>query len=59
MRLDLAFLESPHRLYVDLHNREHPQAVFDMHQMGRKGARFMVHPFIDPLDPNGPRPPRP
>ena len=40
------------RLYAELHNREHPQAVFDMHQMGRNGVRFMVPPFIDPLDPN-------
>jgi hypothetical protein len=38
--------------YVKLYNREHPQLVFDMHQMGRDGARFMVPPFIDPLDPN-------
>lgn len=40
------------RLIAALHNREHPQLVFDMHQMGRDGARFMLPPFIDPLDPN-------
>ncbi len=40
------------RIYADLHNRERPQLVFDMHQMMRDGARFMVPPFIDPLDPN-------
>lgn len=40
------------RLIAAFHNREHPQLVFDMHQMGRDGARFMVPPFIDPLDPN-------
>src|SRR5690606_27573216 len=40
------------RVFVDLHNREHPQAVFDMHQMGRNGVRYMVPPFTDPLDPN-------
>ena len=40
------------RLYAALHNREHPQIFFDMHQMNRDGARFMVPPFFDPLDPN-------
>ena len=40
------------RLIAALHNREHPQLVLDMHQMWRDGPRFMVPPFIDPLDPN-------
>ena len=46
----LTQVENQH--FAALHNREHPQLVFDMHQMGRAGARFMVPPFIDPLDPN-------
>ena len=37
-------------MYAALHNREHPQLAFDMHQMYRDGVRFMVPPFIDPLE---------
>ena len=46
----LTQVENQH--FAAMHNREHPQLVFDMHQMGRDAARFMVPPFIDPLDPN-------
>ena len=44
--------QKENQLYAGFHNREHPQLVFDMHQMYRDGARFMVPPFIDPLDVN-------
>ncbi len=44
--------QKENQLYAAFHNREHPQLVFDMHQMNRDGARFMVPPFIDPLDAN-------
>ncbi len=31
-----------------------PQIIYDVHQMGNKGARFFVPPFFDPLNPNVP-----
>ncbi len=31
-----------------------PQIIYDVHQMGNKGARFFVPPFFDPLNPNIP-----
>ncbi len=29
-----------------------PQVLYDIHQMGRTGARIFVPPFLDPLNPN-------
>jgi hypothetical protein len=29
-----------------------PQVLYDIHQMGRSGARLFVPPFLDPLNPN-------
>jgi hypothetical protein len=35
-----------------LHNVWHPQIVHDIHQMGSRGARIFMPPWIDPVEPN-------
>ncbi len=37
---------------AEIHNRWHPQIVYDVHQMGSHSARIFVPPFIDPIDQN-------
>jgi hypothetical protein len=47
------FSQQETRLAISLlHNVWHPQIVYDVHQMGRHGARMFVPPWIDPIDPN-------
>jgi hypothetical protein len=35
-----------------LYERWFPQVVWDVHQMGNRGARFFIPPFADPLNAN-------
>ncbi len=35
-----------------LHDRWRPQIVHDVHQMGTKGARLFLPPYLDPWEPN-------
>ena len=43
------------RLVTDLFWKQwFPQIVYDVHQMGQNGARFIIPPFFDPPNPNIP-----
>jgi len=47
------FTQKENRLTVEkIHNRWHPQIVYDLHQTGKTRERLFVPPFIDPVDPN-------
>ncbi|HEV8131642.1 MAG TPA: M14 metallopeptidase family protein [Acidobacteriota bacterium] len=47
------FTQVETRLTVSkLHNVWHPQVAYDVHQMGDRGARIFVPPWLDPVDPN-------
>jgi len=41
------------RLVTELLYKEwYPEVVYDVHQMGNRGARFFIPPFADPVNPN-------
>jgi hypothetical protein len=46
------FTQEETRLTLKVHNAWHPQVIVDMHQMGSRGARLFVPPYVDPFEPN-------
>ncbi len=47
------FTQQETRLTVrHVYHRWHPQIAHDVHQMGARGARLFVPPYIDPWEPN-------
>ncbi|MBN1223729.1 MAG: hypothetical protein JXB23_10790 [Candidatus Aminicenantes bacterium] len=46
------FTQIESRLTLDVHNAWHPQVIVDMHQMGSRGPRLFVPPYVDPYEPN-------
>jgi len=46
------FTQIESQLTIKVHNAWHPQVVVDMHQMGSRGARLFVPPYVDPYEPN-------
>ncbi len=47
------FTQKETRLTVEqVHNVWKPQIVYDVHQMGSRGARMFLPPWMDPIDPN-------
>ncbi len=46
------FSQVESQLTLKMYNAWHPQIVLDMHQMGSRGARLFVPPYIDPFEPN-------
>jgi len=47
------FSQQETRLVLEsVYHRWHPQIVHDVHQMGQRGARLFVPPYVDPWEPN-------
>ncbi len=46
------FTQVESRLTLEVHNAWHPHVILDMHQMGSRGARLFVPPYVDPYEPN-------